>query len=232
MSNNSLSATANSTDHIGRNVDEVAAKLLILGKIYDLRMDEDDFYQFDRVHSVLLNAYGGDDYPIQNILEQLVPKCDAMLKRCKWLGRSANCSSLFNVRRTYTGICCTFNYVRPVVTDLQRQIAANGTIRMADAARVNKHGDQFGLVVLLDQVLQDYAFALHSNQGVRIMVFDPENFPDQTSGAVKERFLGVGEEMFLTVAPQPNNGSAEMRKLDRRRRNCVFDDEIALIYEK
>lgn len=227
-----MTASANLTDHIGRELDEVADNLLILGKIYDLRMDEDEFYQFDRVHTVLLSVYGGSDYPIQSIIDQLVPKCDAMLKRCKWLGRTVNCSSLFHVRRTYTGICCTFNYVRPIVSDLQRQIEANGSIRMADGVRVNKHGDQFGLVVLLDQVLQDYAFSLHSNQGVHILVFDPENFPDQTSGAVKERFLGVGEEMFLTVAPQPNNGSEEMRDLDRRRRNCVFDDEIALIYEK
>lgn len=73
---------------------------------------------------------------------------------------------------------------------------------------------------------------MHSNRGVRILIFDPVNFPDQTSAAVKEKFIGRNEEMFLTVAPQPNNGSEEMRKYERARRSCVFADEIELLYDK
>lgn len=135
-------------------------------------------------------------------------------------------------RRTYAGNCCAFNYVRPVGTELRRQSQYNRTITLTSGVHVNKHGPGFGLVVLLDQQPHDYAFSLHSNMGVHIMVFDPANFPDQTSGAVKEKFIGMGEEMFLSVAPQPNNGLEEMRKYDRRTRNCVFADEISLIYNK
>lgn len=239
--------------HIGRDLDEVSHHLLVLGKMYDLRMDDADFYLFDRVHSALGVVYDGR-YPISEILAnvkrqrehmqlnphthtdisafQLVPKCEHLLKRCKWLGRIVDCGTLFTVRRTYTGNCCAFNYLRPLAAELRRQAAYNQTVTLRGATLVNKHGPNFGLSVMLDQRLQDYAFSLHSNMGVRILVFDPEDFPDQTSGAVKEKFIGVGEEMFLTVAPSPNHGSHEMRKYNRKARNCVFADEIALLYGK
>lgn len=53
--------------HIGRNVTEVSKNLLVLGKFYDLRMDDEDFYIFDRVHSALKVVYNGV-YPITDIL--------------------------------------------------------------------------------------------------------------------------------------------------------------------
>lgn len=161
-----------------------------------------------------------------------MPKCETLLKRCKWLGRHVDCDTLFRVRRTYAGNCCTFNYLRPLGSELRRQNQFNRSVTMGHGVHVNKHGPGFGLAVMLDQQLHDYAFSLHSNMGVHILIFDPANYPDQTSGAVKEKFLGVGEEMFLTVAPQPNNGSEEMRKYNRQSRNCVFADEIPLIYDK
>lgn len=163
---------------------------------------------------------------------QLVPKCETLLKRCKWLGRHVDCATLFSVRRTYAGDCCAFNYLRPFGSELRRQSQFNRSVTMGRGVSVNKHGPDFGLAVMLDQQLHDYAFSLHSNMGVHILIFDPANYPDQTSGAVMEKFIGVGEEMFLTVAPQPNNGSEEMRKYDRLSRNCVFADEISLVYDK
>lgn len=95
-----------------------------------------------------------------------------------------------------------------------------------------KHGTGFGLDVLVDQQIDDYAFSLHSNIGTRILVFSTQNFPDQTSGAVKEKFIEVGEEMFLSVSAMPIIGFEDIRSYDQTARNCVFDDEIHLIYEK
>lgn len=243
-----LNATADAPVQIGRNVSEVAESLLVLGKMYDLRTDSEDFYLFDRVHAALTHVYDGV-YPIQQILanvsdqieiqchiliafRQLAPKCEHIVRRCKWLGRITDCSALFTLRRTYLGNCCAFNYNRPIGSELRRQAAINRTVTLAESRYVRKHGAGFGLAVLLDQRLDDYAFAMHSNRGVRILIFDPVNFPDATSAAVKEKFIGRNEEMFLTVAPQPNHGSEEMRKYDRALRSCVFADEIALLYDK
>lgn len=49
---------------------EVAHNLLVLGKMYDLRMDDEDFYVLDRVHSALSEVYNGP-YPITEILAKV-----------------------------------------------------------------------------------------------------------------------------------------------------------------
>lgn len=144
----------------------------------------------------------------------------------------ADCKSLFQMRRTYTGKCCAFNYLRPVASEIRRQTEFNHTITLPEAAHILHNGIGFGLDVLIDQQVDDYAFSLHSNVGTRILVFSPLDFPDQTSGAVKEKFLGVGEEMIMSLEPMPITGSDEIRAYDRRARRCVFDDEIRLTYEK
>lgn len=164
--------------------------------------------------------------------QKLTPKCENMLKRCKWLGRLADCGTLFTVRRTHSGRCCAFNYVRPLASELRRQTVDNHGVTLNEGARILQHGVGFGLVVLIDQQVDDYAFALHSNVGTRVLVFAPLNFPDQTSGATKERFLGIGEEMIMCLQPMRITGSDDIRTYDRRSRRCVFDDEIPLIYKK
>lgn len=140
-----------------------------------------------------------------------------------WLGRIANCTELFSYRRTSAGFCCAFNYVR-----------SNGSVAYVAPAplHVVRHGPGFGLTLLFDQQLDDYVFTLYSNQGVRILVFDPENFPDERSGAVKQKIVIDGEEMLLSVVPQPNRGLDEMRKYQPQDRNCVFGDEVALTFAK
>lgn len=155
-----------------------------------------------------------------------------MLKRCKWQGQLVDCESLFKIRRTYTGRCCAFNYLRPVASEIRRQTAFNHTVTLSEGAHILHYGIGFGLDVVIDQQVDDYAFSLHSNIGTRILVFSPLNFPDQTSGAIKEKFLGVGEEMIMTLEPIPITGSDEIRAYNRRARRCVFDDEIRLTYEK
>lgn len=65
----SLNATQNLRVNIGRTVEQVFDNLLSIGKMYDLRMDENDFYKFDQVHSVLVQVYGdGGVYPLAEIL--------------------------------------------------------------------------------------------------------------------------------------------------------------------
>lgn len=143
-----------------------------------------------------------------------------------------DCQTIFKVRRTYTGRCCAFNYLRPGASEFRRQNGFNHTVTFPEAAHIMHNGIGFGLDVLIDQQVDDYAFALHSNIGTRILVFSPMNFPDQTSGAIKEKFLGVGEEMIMSLEPIPITGSDEIRTYDRLARRCVFDNEIRLTYEK
>lgn len=37
--------------------------------------------------------------------------CEDLFESCAWDGINANCSELFKVSYTFTGICCSFNYL-------------------------------------------------------------------------------------------------------------------------
>lgn len=115
---------------------------------------------------------------------------------------------------------------------IRKQFLFNATITIGKPVRVTNHGSDFGLMVLVNQMTDDYAFAMNSNIGCRILIFDTSNFPDNISGAIKEKFLSIGEEMFLSINVRPTVGSDGLRKYSKEMRNCVFNDEISLIYEK
>lgn len=61
--------------HIGRTIEKVFDNLLSLGKMYDLRINEVEFYVFDQVHTVLTQVYNDEEYPITDILNAVKIKC-------------------------------------------------------------------------------------------------------------------------------------------------------------
>lgn len=66
-----LNATQHSKMHIGRTLDKVFENLLSLGKMYDLRINEAEFYIFDQVHEVLTQVYNDEEYPLTEILNSV-----------------------------------------------------------------------------------------------------------------------------------------------------------------
>ena len=98
--------------------------------------------------------------------------------------------------------------------------------------KIKKHGPDFGLVVIMDQLKEDYAYTMHSMTGSKIMVYSSETFADQLSNAIQERYISSGEEMFLNIIAMPTNGSNDMRQYSKDSRNCAFADEIKLVYNK
>lgn len=67
---------------MGDSVAEVAANLFVLGKLYDERMDSDEFYIVDRVHTALTAVYDGP-YPIHKILEMVISERENIQQRWK-----------------------------------------------------------------------------------------------------------------------------------------------------
>ncbi|CAH0690027.1 unnamed protein product [Spodoptera exigua] len=90
-----------------------------------------------------------------NIMKAMAPSCEEMLLRCLWGGKPVNCSSIFSIRRTVLGHCCAFNYVLEYgATDM-----LNGTL-----SRVKRQivpGLMNGLRVIIDTMIDDYAYPLH-----------------------------------------------------------------------
>lgn len=71
---------------------------------------------------------------------------------------------------------------------------------------------------------------MNSYTGVNVMIHDAYDYPDQTSGAVKDQIISPEQEVFLSLHPVPITGSKSMRSFTVSSRNCVFDDEINLAF--
>lgn len=97
---------------------------------------------------------------------------------------------------------------------------------------VKKHGTDFGLAVIIDHLPDEYAYMIDSFIGMKVLIFDTQNFPDIYNGAVQEQITVPEEEMFLTFHPVVINGSHSMKQFNAASRHCVFTDEINLIYKE
>lgn len=188
----------------------------------------------------------------------MAPTCSDMLKTCKWQGHYVQCSKIFSTRKSYMGPCCTFNYQRPLVTVLKyvfqilnvgfsfpitnihfinlknrAQQDFNHTIpKLEQPQQVHSHGSDFGLTILIDNQLNDYAFTMNSYTGTNVLIYDAYDYPDQTAGAVAEKVVLPEQEVYFTLHPTPIEGSKSMRSFAISSRNCVFKDEINLVFSK
>lgn len=97
---------------------------------------------------------------------------------------------------------------------------------------VNSHGSDFGLTILFDHHLNDYVFTMSTYTGTTVLIHDSLDYPDQTTGAVKEKIISPQQEVFLTLHPTLIQGSKSMKSFTVSSRNCVFADEINLVFAK
>lgn len=94
------------------------------------------------------------------------------------------------------------------------------------------HGSNFGLSFLIDHKSNDYGFAMNSFTGTVVLIFDGLDFPDQLSGAVREKIISPRQEVYLSLHPTLIRGSRSMTSFDVDSRNCVFNHEINLVFDK
>lgn len=73
---------------------------------------------------------------------------------------------------------------------------------------------------------------MNSYMGMNVIIYDAYDYPDQTTNAVKEKIILPEQEVFLTLHPSPIEGSRSMKTFTVKSRNCVFDDEINLVFAK
>ncbi|XP_063367232.1 pickpocket protein 28-like [Cydia amplana] len=156
-------------------------------------------------------------------MKGLAPSCEEMLLRCSWDGQEVNCTDIFTMRRTVLGHCCAFNYVleydsmgRP---DKSKDLIGN-------VMRQKQAGMHHGLVVVLDPLLEDYAYPLRNVEGFDIFLFDPTHFADPSGGRVLQRVSQPNEAMVLELRSVRQIATAEVRKYPLSIRKCLFHDEV------
>lgn len=62
--------------------------------------------EYDLLHNILQTNH----MSVLNLTTALKPKCNDMLKACRWKGTETRCDALFQSVSTIEGVCCSFNY--------------------------------------------------------------------------------------------------------------------------
>ncbi|XP_032674437.1 sodium channel protein Nach-like [Odontomachus brunneus] len=227
ISRKSASAMADKIFHANvtnLSADEILTLLAQLGNLYasEFQMDED---RNEEVHQ-LLTTYHKGDYDITDIMKTLSPQCSIMLLKCKLHGRVRNCSSLFAFRKSQDGFCCIFNYARedddiPIMKDVLEPIKVH---------KVYDLGIDRGLSVLLEPFLDDYLYPMLPVTGWKILIFDPYDFPDVTSGGVMEILAIPRSETYVDVVASSFFSTKAIEGYPIAKRKCIFSKEIRTLY--
>ncbi|XP_063895927.1 sodium channel protein Nach [Helicoverpa armigera] len=153
------------------------------------------------------------------LMKELAPNCDEMLIRCFWGGKILDCKDIFKVRRTVLGHCCAFNYV------LDYESADKPHALIEEVKRQTVPGPGNGLWVLMDPILDDYAYPMTFRQGFEVLLFDPTHFADLTGGRVLQRTAQPNHLQMFQISSVKQIASSEVRKYPAKTRKCLFHDE-------
>lgn len=169
-----------------------------MGRLYDADIEGiDEFGTFQDILDAVDSNKTTGIFDSRELLRRLAPKCEDILKTCKWGGKFFNCSDMIQLRatsegidkifsvltvwdnETFLGFCCTFNYIKP-----ENHGASKGPKPLAPAGI----GPDMGLTVLLNLSSANYFYPLKNFVGVTAMIFDPEEYADPATGNCRRWF--------------------------------------------
>lgn len=174
-------------------------------------------------------------YTKSTIAFKLAPKCEDFMLKCQWLGEDRECKSLFTLEATSDGFCCTFNYERfkykqyvPLYLYLLC-IKSTGlnflSSTQSTLLKTNLTGASKGLIVLLNGTTSDYFYSNRNTLGFAVQLFSPGNFPDGTTGNLREYILNPGREVYLKLLVTTEKSMNTIRPYGINQRKCLFKDE-------
>ncbi|XP_066583824.1 sodium channel protein Nach-like [Prorops nasuta] len=91
------------------SLDEITGLFHEFGAMYDTDFNT-NAERIKILQEMFTKAYG--QFDVAQMMKRLTPKCSDILIKCKFSGRTRDCSKLFSFRKTQDGFCCTFNYAR------------------------------------------------------------------------------------------------------------------------
>ncbi|XP_028034767.1 pickpocket protein 28-like isoform X1 [Bombyx mandarina] len=203
-------------------IEEVELFFLQYGRLLD--------YSYDDIlrNHPFLDIITLKDFYSQNtseVMQKLAPKCDEMLLRCGWGSEEVNCKTNFDVQLTVRGHCCIFNYIQEdSVDDLN---SAN-----KDVKRQSVPGALYGLRLVLDPMIDDYAYTVNNIRGFDVFLFSPGHFADFSGGKVIYRIVEPDRAEFIELSSIQQRAAAEVRKYPVRIRKCFFQDENGSSHRK
>ncbi|XP_074029887.1 pickpocket protein 28 [Leptinotarsa decemlineata] len=194
----------------------------LLGNLYDLDIyDPGRLSEFQDLLDDIDNTTEIDDPKLR--MRELTAPCEEMLSDCKWAGEKYNCSDLFASRMTYDGICCVFNYVKPLKETSEQE--RDSVPPPLEPQRPLGSGIEYGLTVELHNNIEDYFLSTFETTGYSVKIFNPQDFPDKISGSLSDIIVNFGIEVLLSIDVEVVKSSDFMKILPYNMRSCIFEDE-------
>nr|XP_012232562.1 PREDICTED: sodium channel protein Nach-like [Linepithema humile] len=226
------SATELANDILNANVtdmpvEEVLTLIMQLGNHYasEFSMDEDRNVEIDR----LLTEYYKGPYDITETMKKLSPQCSTILLKCRLHGTDRNCSALFYFRKTQDGFCCTFNYAAESDDIPVDNPDSDKETEHFDVHKVMDLGIHRGLTVVLEPHLDDYLYPILPVKGWKVVVFNPHDYPDVTSGGVTEVIVMPRTETYVDVTATTFFSTDVIQSFPIHERSCIFANEMDIM---
>lgn len=104
----------------------------------------------------------------------------------------------------------------------------NLPLTLNNTLRINRVGYDYGLTVVVNQMVEDYAYTYHNFIGLNVFLMEPTHFLDDTTGSSVMRISQVDEELYLSLNAVPIVASQNIRMYSPSLRGCLFDNENML----
>ncbi|OAD54712.1 Sodium channel protein Nach [Eufriesea mexicana] len=203
-------------------VKEIMNEISKLGELYESSFDMSDNY--DQIIQLISRFYN-NSFDIAKIMKRLTPECSRILSRCFFRDQQRNCSDIFAVGKTENGFCCIFNYILEMDDPPESPRQRESRIYFVGAIGVYN-----GLSVTLDPLLDDYFYPILATPGWKVMVFDPYDYPDTSSGSVSEILVAPLTEKYFRLEALGLHSSDNIRPYPMEQRGCIFPDERVTDY--
>ncbi|KYB27274.1 sodium channel protein Nach [Tribolium castaneum] len=175
-----------------------------------------------RNYSRLQDILDYNEYPIEDVMKYLAPKCSELLQRCKWKGEEKRCESLFEPIKTTEGYCCAFNYYA-----LKNHTFGGALANKIPAypRRVSACGYLTALEVLVNSYPADYFGTQIAAIGHRVLIHNSYVYPDW---GIQNLLTEKGIINLIGVTPSKTYSTESIRGIDVSKRKCLFNNESQL----
>ncbi|XP_014481168.1 PREDICTED: sodium channel protein Nach-like isoform X2 [Dinoponera quadriceps] len=205
---------------------DIEHMLSLLGQLYLIDdVDEAENETTKLLHTILERGYNG--YDVNRIMRRLSPNCRSMLRRCSWEGKDQTCEDIFLLRKTQDGYCCTFNYARRNDGFGSAQNDVFTSERIEHSTNI---GPEYGLSVLLNPHFDDSFYKILPIDGFKISVYNPLDYPDMTSGYVRDVLVSPKTEAYINLDAIVFDSAEDVQKYDVQERDCLFQTEQSKIF--
>ncbi|XP_044749846.1 sodium channel protein Nach-like [Coccinella septempunctata] len=160
-----------------------------------------------KTYGRIIQALDLSDYNTERVMSEVAEPCDMLITNCFWKSRSVNCTQIFEKTKTQSGFCCSLDLKNDSVSGV---------------------GPKFGLQIDVDVVEEEYISAIKPYYGLDVTLHQKNVYPET-------KYLGtpvaMGVDVQISVVPEVFLATDELRSMDIKLRECLFEDESTLKWD-